>query len=279
MYDGFGIFESPDMKQWNLVGNIQIDDMKECPDMFRLKHGSVKKWILMATEGKYVIGDFDGKQFKIESDVKRFAYGNTYASQTWNDNNEEKKYIIFRLGDMSEQSKDISQMSLTMELALEKYQFGDEYYLSCKPIEKYNEIIHHELKKIRDEYVSYEEINLNLNPNLNLNFNNAHTPIFMIIMTIRNIVRKSIIETANGNIEYDHQKSELKYKNIYTKIDPCPNNEDHVNLKIIFDTNSIEIYNNDNIYIGYGTNGNQNDKITLINLDIEEFVIYVPDQS
>jgi fructan beta-fructosidase len=79
-------YTSPDLKTWTFAS--RIEGFFECPDLFELpvgedgKHGS--KWILYAADGKYVVGEFDGKQFKPDhKEKKQLWYGNFYAAQTF----------------------------------------------------------------------------------------------------------------------------------------------------------------------------------------------------
>jgi fructan beta-fructosidase len=78
---------SPDLKTWTFAS--RIEGFYECPDLFELPiEEQVKmpetKWILYAADGKYLTGDFDGKEFKPDSkDKKQLWYGRFYAAQTF----------------------------------------------------------------------------------------------------------------------------------------------------------------------------------------------------
>lgn len=56
------------------------------------------KFLFLGTNGKYVIGTLDDNIFLIESEIQQFAYGETYSSQTWNYEPNDKHIMIFRLG-------------------------------------------------------------------------------------------------------------------------------------------------------------------------------------
>ena len=92
VYDEFqgkrwiAIYNSPDLKNWTYAS--RIEGFFECPDLFELpldndaKYGT--KWVLDAADGKYLTGDFDGKEFKPDSKVKKqLWYGRFYAAQTF----------------------------------------------------------------------------------------------------------------------------------------------------------------------------------------------------
>jgi fructan beta-fructosidase len=74
---------SPDLKKWTFQS--RIEDFFECPDLFELPVDRKKqtKWVLYAADGKYILGDFDGKRFKKESGKHQLWHGNFYAAQTF----------------------------------------------------------------------------------------------------------------------------------------------------------------------------------------------------
>jgi len=80
-----GFFTSKDLKSWEFQSKIKC--FHECPELFALSvdgDKSDEKWILYGASGDYLVGHFDGKEFKSETDSIRFHYGNCfYASQTF----------------------------------------------------------------------------------------------------------------------------------------------------------------------------------------------------
>ena len=78
---------SPDLKTWTFAS--RIEGFYECPDLFELpleERARVpeKKWVLYAADGKYLTGEFDGKEFKPDSkDKKQLWYGRFYAAQSF----------------------------------------------------------------------------------------------------------------------------------------------------------------------------------------------------
>ena len=78
-------FTSKDLKSWEFQSKIKC--FHECPELFALPvdgDKSNEKWILYGGSGEYLVGHFDGKEFKSETDAIRFHYGNCfYASQTF----------------------------------------------------------------------------------------------------------------------------------------------------------------------------------------------------
>jgi fructan beta-fructosidase len=77
---------SPDLKRWTYQS--RIDGFFECPDLFELPvEGETgrSRWVLHAADGKYLLGAFDGSNFRPDFHEKRTLwYGNFYAAQSFN---------------------------------------------------------------------------------------------------------------------------------------------------------------------------------------------------
>lgn len=81
------MYSSKDLRNWEKHGSL--DGFHECPELFPLAiDGDPKKirWIMYGADGKYHIGEFNGKLFKPETSEKIPMYygGKLYASQTFN---------------------------------------------------------------------------------------------------------------------------------------------------------------------------------------------------
>ena len=78
-------FSSSDLKSWTKHSELKC--FHECPELFELPvdgDKNNKRWILYGGSGDYLIGDFDGKEFKPHDKAIRFQHGNCfYASQTF----------------------------------------------------------------------------------------------------------------------------------------------------------------------------------------------------
>jgi fructan beta-fructosidase len=90
VYDEFqgkrwiAFYTAPDLKKWHFQSRIA--DFYECPDLFELAVEGAKgrkMWVLYAADGKYVLGDFDGKKFTPRSGKHQLWHGNFYAAQTF----------------------------------------------------------------------------------------------------------------------------------------------------------------------------------------------------
>lgn len=84
----YTLFSSPDLKSWERITDIEVPGATECPDIFELPVDGDKRntrWIFWGASGNYLVGDFDGRTFALETGPHRFQYGTAYAAQTWSD--------------------------------------------------------------------------------------------------------------------------------------------------------------------------------------------------
>jgi sucrose-6-phosphate hydrolase SacC (GH32 family) len=75
------------LKNWTRQSGIE--GFFECPDIFELPvdgQAGVSKWVMYDATGRYIVGDFDGKKFKIDQHLKKYEHGGAYfyAAQTYN---------------------------------------------------------------------------------------------------------------------------------------------------------------------------------------------------
>ncbi|UCG56752.1 MAG: glycoside hydrolase family 32 protein [Phycisphaerales bacterium] len=80
-----GFYTSKDLKSWDFQSKLKC--FHECPELFELPvdgDRNNKKWVLYGASGHYLIGTFDGREFKKQSEEIQFHHGNCfYASQTF----------------------------------------------------------------------------------------------------------------------------------------------------------------------------------------------------
>ena len=85
----YALLSSPNLKEWTIESTLQLPGVRECPDIFELSvDGDPKntKWVFWGGNGNYVIGTFDGKTFTKETKPLRSEWGkNGYAGQAWSD--------------------------------------------------------------------------------------------------------------------------------------------------------------------------------------------------
>jgi fructan beta-fructosidase len=134
-------YTSPDLKTWTYQS--AIDDFYECPDLFEAEvfgEKNVKKWILYAADGKYIIGTFDGKKFTKESGKHQLWYGNFYAAQTFdNAPDGDRIQIGWAQGVTFPGMPFNQQMTVPVTLLLDKTADGPR--LRANPIPNLNKLI------------------------------------------------------------------------------------------------------------------------------------------
>ncbi|HEY4309818.1 MAG TPA: glycoside hydrolase family 32 protein [Pirellulales bacterium] len=79
-------YTSSDLKIWEFAS--RIEGFFECPDLFEIASDddeTVARWVLYGADGKYVLGQFDGRVFTPDTEKQQLWHGNFYAAQTFSD--------------------------------------------------------------------------------------------------------------------------------------------------------------------------------------------------
>ena len=82
---GHSIFISDNLKEWEYQSHIET--FWECPELFELEvdgDPENKKWVIYDVTGDYLIGDFNGIEFKPETGRFNYLQGKFFAAQTFN---------------------------------------------------------------------------------------------------------------------------------------------------------------------------------------------------
>jgi fructan beta-fructosidase len=96
--DAFSLFFSKNLRVWYPLGEIRFPTAHECPELFELpvegERGKTR-WVLWTASGNHLIGQFDGRNFTPEGEVRRSEWGpNSYAGQTWNQVPDGRRILI-----------------------------------------------------------------------------------------------------------------------------------------------------------------------------------------
>ncbi|OCT15065.1 hypothetical protein A8709_13190 [Paenibacillus pectinilyticus] len=233
-------YESTDLKQWKLLSILA--GLYECPDFFELNvknEPGHSKWVLYGAEGRYMIGDFDGKVFKaIEESDDYLDYGDIfYAAQTWSNTENAMEYALNiawirseNIGHASEVFPEMpfnQQMTITTKLDLVNTENG--YRILRYPIEG--------IKTLRDQ----ETIETTpLNPGTAWKQALGGSSDMEISFAIQNdtIIEFSI---ANSNLIYDSSTGHLDFGN-GKKAYVTPS---HLELRVLMDVVSVELFFNE----------------------------------
>ena len=77
----YGIYISPDLKNWERTSTLYMDNTTDCPELFEIKVDGDKsktKWIFYSGDAYYLIGTFDGKTFNQESGPHKLNWGKQF---------------------------------------------------------------------------------------------------------------------------------------------------------------------------------------------------------
>jgi len=91
------IYTSNDLKSWTYQSGVE--GFFECPELFELPVEGApgeSKWVMYDAFGRYIVGEFNGKNFKTEQPFKQYENGGGYfyASQTFNNAPNNKRIQI-----------------------------------------------------------------------------------------------------------------------------------------------------------------------------------------
>jgi fructan beta-fructosidase len=76
-------YTSSNLREWEFQS--RTEDFFECPDLFAIsddREPPGTHWVLYAADGRYVLGDFDGREFRPRTEKLQLWHGNFYAAQT-----------------------------------------------------------------------------------------------------------------------------------------------------------------------------------------------------
>lgn len=138
----FAFFASSDLKEWRLIQKITVPGCDECPDFFPMTvqgKPDQRKWVWTAANGKYLVGDFNGKTFTPETmQPLRGDYGrNFYAVQSYSDipaSDGRRIQIAWMRGGEYPQMSFNQQMSFPCELTL--HQTADGWRIHRQPVKE-----------------------------------------------------------------------------------------------------------------------------------------------
>lgn len=143
-------FTSPNLKEWQLASITTGDApggrfLFECPDFFELPidgDDNRKKWVLLAADSNYAIGEFDGKQFLPDATRLIGQRGKGfYAAQSFSDVPDGRRILI---GWWQTETKGMPfNQSMTVPLELKLTQTQDGPRMTFQPVK--------ELESLRDQ--------------------------------------------------------------------------------------------------------------------------------
>ncbi len=233
----YALFLSPNLKWWERVSDIQLPGSSECPDIFELPVNGDKensKWVFWGANGNYIMGAFDGRIFRRESDVLQSDGGaNFYAAQTWNDipNSDGRRLQIAWMRDGEYPGMPFNQqMSFPCQLTLQTTPEGIRLYR--RPIK--------EIENIHQKECSWN--NQILEPDENL-LSDIQGELFHIQTEVEVDSAAEFGFILGGeSIRYTASNSELFCLGKSASLRPV---QGKIKLEILLDRTSLEIFGND----------------------------------
>jgi fructan beta-fructosidase len=237
-----GFFTSKDLKSWEFQSKIKC--FHECPELFALPVDGDKnneKWILYGGSGEYLIGHFDGKEFKSETDAIRFHYGNCfYASQTFTNIPEsDGRRIQIAWGRVNMPGMPFNQMMLfPVTLSLHATEEGPRMF--AEPIR--------EIAKLHGKRWQWQ--NRILEPAQNL-LSEVSGELFHIRAELEvSDAGQTGFVIRDVPVVYDVEKRELTCQENKASLKPI---DGRIRLELLVDRTSIEIFgNNGRVYMPVG---------------------------
>ncbi|MHC4116911.1 MAG: glycoside hydrolase family 32 protein [Planctomycetota bacterium] len=230
-----GFFTSKDLKSWEYQSKIKC--FHECPELFALPvdgDKSNEKWILYGASGHYLVGHFDGKEFKTETDAIDFQYGNCfYASQTFTNIPEsDGRRIQIAWGRVKMPGMPFNQMMLfPVTLTLNSTDEGIRMF--AEPVR--------EVKSLHRRR-SRQWKNTTLKPGDNL-LSGLSAELVHIQAELRvDKADETGFVIRDVPVVYDVEKQELSCRGKKAPLKPV---DGKINLEILVDHTSIEVFGND----------------------------------
>lgn len=233
--EDYALFRSKNLKEWEQFCDIKNLGCTECPDFFPIAvdgNENNVKWVFWGGNGKYLIGSFDGQEFKPETKPLNNKYGgNDYAAMTYSDTPDGRRIqLSWMSGGRFPEMPFNHQFTIPRVLTLRMTPSGD-VRLYMEPIE--------ELKSLRNDIV----------------FTAQNSPIKEeIISPIKDDLldaeflfdldnaKKLNLSIAGRKIVYDAEKQEISLENINA---PLVAKDGKLKLRILVDWTSIEMFAQD----------------------------------
>jgi fructan beta-fructosidase len=227
---------SLDLKTWKFAS--RIEGFFECPDIIQLPVDGKQadsRWVLYGADAKYVVGDFDGREFLPEeapSSRRQIWYGNYYAAQTYtNAPNGRCIQIGWAQGIGFPGMPFNQQMAIPVELTLKRTPEGVR--LRANPVQELTSL----------GRVLTDKSDVKVTGNEPLTFSAAATEMRVHVRGLTAPADGEVSLKVGGEVvTYKPHPGEIRFRDITA---PAPAVNGAINLDIVLDRRSIEIFVND----------------------------------
>jgi fructan beta-fructosidase len=227
-------YSSPDLKAW--TWHSRIEGFYECPDLFELPiDGDAQRtaWVLYAADGRYVLGDFDGREFRPRTEKQQLWHGAFYAAQTFSNAPAGRRIQIgWARGIPFPGMPFNQQMTIPVELTLRTT--GQGVRMFAEPVR--------ELESLRRK--SHARTSLIVEPG-EVEMNGVSSELLDLSARLDPAAAKRVGLVVRGiPVVYDAEKRELTCRDVTVPLAPL---EDVVHLRVLVDRGSLEIFGNDGL--------------------------------
>jgi fructan beta-fructosidase len=227
-------YSSPDLKTWRFES--RIDGFFECPDIFPLNidgDAARQKWVLYAADGKYVLGQFDGKAFTPQTEKLELWRGDFYAAQTFSDLPQGRRVQIgWGRGITFPGQPFNQQMTVACELSLKTTEAGARMH--ALPVR--------ELAGLREASSKFNDATLSASENPLAELRGDLWDIEAELSESDDGLAR--FDLLGGVVEYDFAMGMLRCQDVVAPLAPI---NGVVRLRILVDRGSIEVFGNDGL--------------------------------
>jgi fructan beta-fructosidase len=233
-------YTSQNLRDWTFAS--RINDFFECPDLFELPlegNPEQKRWVLYGADGRYLLGDFDGKEFHPQSDKQQVWFGNFYAAQTYSDAPDGRRVQIGWGSGIAFPGMPFNQqMTIPVELSLRKTSNGLAMF--AWPVKETSNLVDKDLKLAVPDNAP---LKIASGKPITLTGADAALDLFDFSVEIQPKQSEKVTLTVQGTpIVYDAKQHQLICRHVHAAL---PKLDGRIQLRIIGDRNSLEIFVNE----------------------------------
>ena len=241
---GIVFHTSPNLKEWTETS--RIEGFYECPDLFPLtvdagtneSDKSVQKWVLYGADGKYLLGDFDGKAFTKQGDKQQVWFGNFYAAQTYDNAPDGRRVQIGWANGVTFPGQPFNQqMTVPVELTLRSTPSGTKMF--AEPV---REVAAASQKRGLATKLSVDHLDLVAGQEVELMSHPLkHNQLDMTLQLEPQRAESVTLKLCGVPIVFDAKKSSLTCRKVTA---PASLREGKLELRVISDNGSLELFVN-----------------------------------
>lgn len=232
---GIAFYFSKNLKDWFYTS--RITGFYECPDLFPIKVVSeekISKWVLYGADGKYLVGNFDGKEFQPEFDKPQpLWYGNFYAAQSYSDAPDDRRVQIGWGNGVAFPGMPFNQqMCVPVELSIRPTADGDRMF--AWPVREIAGLAKGAPTGSAESHTVKQE--------LSLTAGEQALDLFDLTIEIAPQQARQFVLSLQGTpITYDVEMQTLKCRHVTAPVKVI---DGKVRLRVLGDRNSLEIFAN-----------------------------------